>query len=524
MRVPVALSALALAAACRSGPAAGPAPVTARADSAAVPVPTPGPVADTTAPVTPPVPDTAAVRPPAARPDSGAARPDTAGIGAPVTTPDSGAARPTATAPPSQRCQFVIENVDRQGVRIEVMPGVVNYFAGGNVRLRCANIAVRITSDSVASYQGNVVQFVGGVRYRDSTIEMTSDFGTYFRGLEKWEARGHVVLRNILEGTVLEGPMLDYYRPVRSVRDSSEMYADQRPTITLPVQDSTGRSADPYVVVGDRVRTRGESLIWSGGRVTIDRTDLRGRGDSLFLDQGQAGIGSLIGRASINRVAADSFQLTGQRIDLALDGRELTYVTARDSAVLVGQSLTLNGDAIGLDVNNREVEQTVAWGRTVRPVALADAYEVRGDSLAFDTPNRKLKEVRAFRGGWVGARPDSSGDRDWVAGDSVTASFLIRDSAPAARPTLEKLEARGQAKALYRFVQAGQPKPSISYTKADRIVVTMKVIGDSTTVDNVFALGNVEGVHLQPGIVRPDSLRADSLRVRRDTTLAGRPR
>jgi hypothetical protein len=440
--------------------------------------------------------------------------------------PDSGAPRPAVQerAAASQRCQFVIDNVDRQGVRIEVSPGVVNYFAGGNVRLRCANIAVRIASDSVASYQGNVVQFVGRVRYRDTTVEMTADFGTYFRDAEKWEARGHVVLRNLREGTVLRGPMLDYFRAASPLRDTSEMYADQRPTITLPMRDSTGRAADPYVVVGDRLRTRGDDQIWSGGRVTIDRSDLRGRGDSLYLDQGPTGNGALIGRAAINRVAADSFRLTGQRIDLTLERGELSYVTARDSAELVGQSLTLHGDAIGLDVNNREVEQTIAWGRTVRPVALADAYEVRGDSLAFDTPNRKLREVRAFRGGWVGSKADSAGDRDWVAGDSVTASFLIRDSTPAARPTLEKLDARGQARALYRFVQSGQQKPSISYTKADRIVVTMKVVGDSTTVDNVFARGNVEGVHLQPGFARPDSLRADTLRVRPDTAVAGRAR
>jgi hypothetical protein len=419
----------------------------------------------------------------------------------------------------------VIENVDREGARIEVSPGVVNYFAGGNVRFRCANIPVRIASDSVASYQATVVQFVGRVRYRDTTVDMTADFGTYFKDAEKWEARGNVVLRNLRDNSSLRGPSLDYFRIARGLRDTSEMYADQRPTITLPVRDTTGAVADPYTVVGDRVRLRGSDRMWAGGRVTIDRSDFRGRGDSLQMDTGTGSNGALVGAAVVRRVAADSFELKGSRIDLLLDRRQLTYVTARDSAKLTGSDLLLDGDAIGLDINQRDVEQTVAWGTVIRPVALSADYEVRGDSLAFDTPKRELREIRAFRNAWIGAKPDAAGDRDWVAGDSVVASFTQRDSAGAGRPALQRLEARGNGRALYRFQQAGQAKPSLSYTKASLIVVTMRVSHDSVQVDSVFARGNVEGLHLQPGVVRVDSTGvADSLRARVDTSAAPAPR
>jgi hypothetical protein len=220
----------------------------------------------------------------------------------------------------------------------------------------------------------------------------------------------------------------------------------------------------------------------------------------------------------VRRIAADSFQLRGLRIDLDLDNRNLTYVTARDSADLVGTDLSLRGDAIGLDINDREIDQTVAWGKLIRPVALSNSYEIRGDSLAFDTPQRELKEIRAFTNAWVGAQPDSAGDRDWVAGDTVVANFVTRDSAGAKRPALQRLQATGQAKSLYRLQQAGQATPSISYTTADTIIVTMRVTPDSVTVEKVFAHGGVEGLHLQPELVKPDSLRADSLRARTDTT------
>jgi hypothetical protein len=106
-----------------------------------------------------------------------------------------------------QRCLLELERpLLREGTRIEVTPGVVNFFGGGDARFRCRNQNVRMRSDSVASYQGTVVQFVGNVRYADSTIEMTADFGTYFRENEKWEARGNVILTNLKDGSTLKGP------------------------------------------------------------------------------------------------------------------------------------------------------------------------------------------------------------------------------------------------------------------------------------------------------------------------------
>lgn len=450
---------------------------------------------------------------------------------APIPAPetrDSAPSAPTAAPTPAQqRCQFVIDNVDREGTRVEVAPGVVNYFAGGNVRFRCANLPVRIASDSVASYQGTVIQFVGRVRYRDSTTEMTADFGTYLRDAEKWEARGNVRLDNLRNGSALRGPMLDYFRTARGLRDTTEMYADQRPTLTLPVRDSTGGNGAPYVVVADRIRLRGSDQLWGGGRVTIDREDLRGRGDSLQLDTAPRGDGALVGNAVVRRIAADSFELRGRRIDLGLDQRELRQVIARDSASLAGSDLTLTGDNIRLEIRQRTVGQTTAWGRGRRPLALSRDYEIRGDSLAFDTPDQVLEEIRAFRDAWLGAKPDSAGDRDWVAGDSVVASFTQRDSAGTKRPLLQRLQATGNGKALYRFTQQGQPRASFNYTKADLILVTMRLVGDSVQVDSVHARGGVEGLHLQPSVLRADTTAVrDSLRVPADTAIrpAGRRR
>ena len=57
-----------------------------------------------------------------------------------------------------KRCQLVVEHVERQGVLNKVLgASVENYFAGGDVRLKCKSQAVRIWADSVASYSGQVV-------------------------------------------------------------------------------------------------------------------------------------------------------------------------------------------------------------------------------------------------------------------------------------------------------------------------------------------------------------------------------
>src|SRR5207237_4331128 len=76
---------------------------------------------------------------------------------------------PRSIAAQSDKCVFQITNVDRQGNVVETPQGT-NYFAGGNVRLGCKGQPVTMQADSVAAYGGNVIHFIGNVRYRDSTL------------------------------------------------------------------------------------------------------------------------------------------------------------------------------------------------------------------------------------------------------------------------------------------------------------------------------------------------------------------
>lgn len=467
------------------------------------------------------------------------------------------AAAPLA-AQAGRKCTFVIDNIDREGTRVEPAPGVVNYFAGGNVRLSCAGTEVQMWSDSLASYGGNVVQFIGNVKYRDATMTMDADFGTYYKQDERWEAQGNVVATNRKSGSVIRGPVLNHWRAVRGLRDSAETEATGRPTVTYFPDDSAaqagGTKPEPYVIVGDHLRFRGSNQVWGRGNVTVNRSDFSSRSDSLALDTGPKGEGTLVGGIplpTIRGLGADSFTVVGRRIDLGLADRSLRRVVTKDSAVVTRAELELTADTIAMDVADKKLERTEAWGRTRRPVAVSEEYLIKADSLAFDTPGQKLSEGRMYGSAWVGGKVDTTGlapaepdsaadslaapsaaaadsvpapadtaqataagglvlDRDWIAGDTVRATFAESDSAGTKRTVLSRIDARGKAQSLYRL-RPTRPggRASLSYASGRQILVVM-LTGNRSGVDRVEARGGVSGIQLQPTFPRRPPATADS--------------
>ena len=419
----------------------------------------------------------------------------------------------------SDRCVFQINNVERQGSVVETPQGT-NYFAGGNVRLSCRGSQITMQSDSVAAYGGNLVRFIGNVKYRDSTLTMDADYGTYYKAGEKWEARGSVNTRNLKTGSTLTGPALDYFRVVKGVRDTLEMYATGRPRIQYASADSGSRVTEPYVIVADRVRFKGSDRLWAGGKVTIDRSDFAARGDSLRLDTGKGSDGTLTGSNPVMRgLGRDSFSVAGRRLDLKLDRREVTYVTAKGAGHAISKEWDLVADTIGLDLNNRKLEQTLAWGDSIRPYANSPSYAMRADSLALDTPAQQLKEVRGFGTAWLGGTIDAaSKQRDWMRGDTVVAQFVQRDSAGTKRSALSRITARKGAQSYHIDPSTKYPdRPSVNYARGDVIVMTMKT-GVRTGVDRVDIRGQVDGIQLEA----TDAKAEDSTKARPDSL--SRPR
>lgn len=393
----------------------------------------------------------------------------------------------------AQRCRIRLIHAD-SGATL----GNDNYFASGDVRLACDGTSIRMRSDSLASYGGQITEFIGHVRYEDSSMVMTADRGTYRRAGEVWEARGNVVTRSA-GGSSLRGPSLDYFRVLPGIREVVEVYADGRPTIDYVPRDSTGKEQEPYVIVGDRVRMKGEDRLWAGGRVTINRSDVAASADSMRLDTGPGQDGALVRDAQINGLGKDPFSLFGNRIDLTLEQNDLTFVQADGAGRAVSTDWTLVADTIGLDVNDRVLEQTLAWGAGVRPHALSATYEILADSLALDSPGKVLTEARTFGKAWVASGEDTtSANRDWLRGDTVTARFVSREVEGKTKTVVHRVESWGDATAYYRVFDEATPGiPSINYARGNRILVEMSD-GPKSGVERVEILGQVDGVQLQP--------------------------
>lgn len=444
-----------------------------------------------------------------------------AGAGAVTAQAPKPKAKPKAAArraapPPAEHCQVELVKVLREGVRTTPTQGIENYYAGGDVHIQCRGRNVHMYADSIASYGGNVIQFISQgnrVRYRDSTTALDSDAGTYFKDGERFEAQGNAVHQDLKNGSTIKGSQINYYRPLKGVRPELEVIAYNRPTVTYALKDSTGKPQAPYIIVGNLVRAVGSDAIYAGGTVTIDRDDLKGTGDSLWLDSGKRQGGQLIGHANLRSEQKQGFLLTGKSIDIGLKQKELSSLKAREPGRLVNNDVTLDGDSVLIDLKYRQVEQTRAWGKKTRPTAVSASYKILGDSLLIESPNQRLATVRAFGNGWAGtARDSGSASRDWISGELVIARFTAQDSGGVKRNTIRELEATQKARSFYQMApEKGQTKGSVNYTRADSILVTMLVTPDSTTVDRIDAHGHVDGVHLQPAVPKPDSARrADS--------------
>src|SRR5213592_1217341 len=209
--------------------------------------------------------------------------------GVPATS-DTVAGRPCRVAVDSMGHYAEIPNPD----------GTKTVHGGGGVLAHCDGTNTTISADSFAHYPGlGRLDLIGSVAIRDTGLALDARFASYFLRDERLEAHNNVVAVNRHTGSVLRGPNLKYWRAARGVRDTVEMYATQRPTVEYRQNQSGDTAAkEPYIIVADRLRFKGDDRMWGGGKVTIDRSDFAARSDSMLLDQ-RTGFGVLVGAPSV---------------------------------------------------------------------------------------------------------------------------------------------------------------------------------------------------------------------------------
>ena len=436
------------------------------------------------------------------------------------------AATPLA-AQQRRTCLLVVDNVDREGVRSELLPGNTNYDAAGNVRMHCQNQKVSLRTDSISMMSGDYARLYGHAVYQDSSYQFAADTIVYLTRTEKIEGRGHVVVLDKTTGSTLTGPYVDYWRQVKGINDSARVVALQRPRVRYFARSAPGDTARqrPYLLSGDRLQGFGQSRLWGGGTVTVDRDSLHGTGDSLAFERGAFNVAELFGMpAMLHRNGSDSFAVFGKTIRLGLADDKLRDLHAFLGARVTRGTSVITGDTVALSFADEKLSLTLAWAEKQGATLHSDGYDVQGDSLAVDSPGEVLRDLRVKNGVMRNPRDSTAlkperlaGDttkpdttRNWLAGNRLRARFDQVDSSGTSVTRLRELEAFGQAASYFArtVVKNGKVTPSINYTRADTIYIVMKG-GDSTGVAVVRAHGHVNGVQLETASLRK---RSDSTR------------
>jgi len=410
------------------------------------------------------------------------------------------AAAPADTAQ-GRPCVIAIDSLPRG--RQVTAGSATNYFGGGGVRAHCKGTSTTFASESIQYFTAQQrFDMIGNVHIRDTLLELDANLATYFLRDERLEAHNRVVAVNRGNHSVLRGPNLTYYRVVPGVRDTTEMTATQRPTIEYR-GGSAPDSAEPYIIVADRVRFRGNDRMWGGGKVTIDRSDLAARADSLMLDQ-RVGLGVLLGKPQIaGKEAGDTtrrYTLIGTRIELAFHDRDINLVKALGEGKATGSDWTLTADTIHLHIDQRKLQQALAWGKKSRPHAVSTLQTFSADSLALDVPDEVLTEARGFGTAFSTSKRDSlakAEDADWITGDTLVAHWAQeKDSTGVSRSRIRQILAHGSARALTHIVNQDSTAqgPSINYSRGRSITIALK----QARIDRVVVGGRADGVHLEP--------------------------
>ena len=444
------------------------------------------------------------------------------------------AAPVTDSAAVGRPCTVVIDSVRGSAQQVEVRKGETNVFAGRGVFAHCRGTGTSLQADSVAWFAGigrfDMIGQQNLVHIRDTAIALDATTAAYFMRQERLDAHRNVVAVTRSTGSVLRGPNLTYYRAAKGVRDTLEMYASSRPTIEY---HATADSGEPYIIVADRVRFKGNDRMWGGGQVTIDRSDFAARGDSMQLDQ-TTGFGLLVGQPRVEGKGARPYTLTGTRIEFGLEGRDIRLVKALGNGVATGVDWRLTADTIHLHVERKKLQQAFAWGPkdSVHAHAVSTRNTIQADSLALDLPGEVLTEARAFGHAYSSsqqepAKHDSTAKPavNWIAGDSLTARWTQEPDSTrggALKTVLHQVISRGVPARAFTHLANERDSlgPSLDYSRGAIIDVVMR--GDK--VDRVRVTGKADGLHLEPlPPVSPDSAKKDSTKATRKKATPPRP-
>lgn len=395
-------------------------------------------------------------------------------------------------------------------------------FIGGGARFRCPN-GTTIASDSVARYTGQgLIEFIGHVRYTDPENILTAGYVRYIEPERYAIAQTNVVLTDRRTGSVIRGPLLNYYQAGQGREEALIRIPSGRPhaiLVSIAEADSTRR--DSTIVDADRMDIRGRDRFDAWGNVELTRGDLVGVGDEISYDRA----GGSLRLALDARLTSDDYVLLGDTVrGRTNEADEIEQLTAIGEGRLEGREVTVEAPTIRLFFEAGEVQRMVAVANAQTDeeapldpfnvaVATSADFRLTADSIDAVAPMQELEQVTAvghaygerIAGEIADATVPTIASRDWMRGDTVIALFAaadtveVPDSTARRRVEVDRVIAVGvgdRARSTYRVRDEADPEaePGINYLLARRITIQLKEGG----VEAVQADGEVQGMYLQP--------------------------
>jgi lipopolysaccharide export system protein LptA len=393
-------------------------------------------------------------------------------------------------------------------------------FLGGGVRLRCDRGTTIIADSAVRTVLNNRLEFIGSVRYADTTRTLTSEYLQYLGRERLIVATQNVVLTDIKTGSQMTGPFLSYYLKTETRPEEILQMPQGRPRALLirrAARDTLQPAAldtlrrDTTVVDANLIEVIGSNRFVGRGEVEITRGTVRGFGGEVDYAE-QVNVLTLKNQA---RILSEEYTLEGDTIVAeGAEGDQFREITSRGTAKLDSKDMNVTGQGVRIFLEEGEVNRLVALGvpgdEEVRAVALSEDFKLIADSIDALAPAQVLQTVTAVGSAYgeslsadsAAAEEPELIRNDWVRGDTIVARFT--EAPPPTEPAdtagpdrvLEQLDAMAgegePASSLYRM----QDRQAVNYLVARRIVVKM-VAGEVTTVE---AEEEVHGIYLRsPG-------------------------
>ena len=317
---------------------------------------------------------------------------------------------------------------------------------------------IQIWADSAEAFTStNLAHLIGSVRYEDPTRTLVADEARYFSRVGRLQAQGEMKIEDRDEGSTIENGALVYLRRTE-FRDEESMTVtaledESRPRATLSDASDARTSGEErvYVVVGDRIESRGEDFLRSTGAVELLFDSVVAHADTLEYEETVDRL-DLRGNAVVD---APEYDLRGARIELTSPEPGRRDVRAVRDAELTGEDFVLTAERIFLFARDDRMERLVALpaardttavspadrpgaappsaAAPRRPVAVAQSFEITADSLEILAPEERLERVfAAGRARSVSTSRDSLtvealpeiARTDWLEGDTIVVTFV----------------------------------------------------------------------------------------------------